>query len=397
MAADAERRSASCTGRRGRVVIGANEAAVHSLLPLIETLRGAASAGRTWRCAAFLRARWRRSCSIASLDFGVLTFQPPERGLHAIPLGHDELVLLAHPDHPLASRSGVTIEEVGRADRDRAQRSVAGARARPAPLRTPARSDQYPDLAAEPRRYQASGGNGVGVAVLPRRCALAEIAAGRLAAVKVPELASPRQIRLVFREAPSCRTPRRRFSRRHPKRSRLRTRRRKATVARCARSRRSDRAAVPWHPMCRRGTIPARGAGGDTGRTVAPKLNNHLVHIDRDVGPGMLRSIAACSSATSLGRRHHARHAKRDRVAEENLRKRLANHRPEPRRRMACGACSRDEPQPKFAFTNSTWRPQTRVAVAWMLTRGRHLADVVLEEMRLEAFEVNGTQEPRRE
>ena len=40
---------------------------------------------------------------------------------------------------------------------------------------------------------------GLGVAVLPRRCALAELASGRLTAVKVPELASPRQIRLVFR------------------------------------------------------------------------------------------------------------------------------------------------------------------------------------------------------
>ena len=40
---------------------------------------------------------------------------------------------------------------------------------------------------------------GLGVAVLPRRCALTEIARGHLVAVKVPELSSPRSIRFVFR------------------------------------------------------------------------------------------------------------------------------------------------------------------------------------------------------
>ena len=40
---------------------------------------------------------------------------------------------------------------------------------------------------------------GLGVALLPRRCAQAEIARGQLAEVRVPELRSPRQLRFVFR------------------------------------------------------------------------------------------------------------------------------------------------------------------------------------------------------
>jgi len=40
---------------------------------------------------------------------------------------------------------------------------------------------------------------GVGVAVLPRRCALTEIARGQLVAVRVPGLSTRRQVRLVFR------------------------------------------------------------------------------------------------------------------------------------------------------------------------------------------------------
>jgi DNA-binding transcriptional LysR family regulator len=39
------------------------------------------------------------------------------------------------------------------------------------------------------------------VAVLPRRCALTEIARGQLAAVKIPELGPSRSVRLVFRRS----------------------------------------------------------------------------------------------------------------------------------------------------------------------------------------------------
>jgi DNA-binding transcriptional LysR family regulator len=40
---------------------------------------------------------------------------------------------------------------------------------------------------------------GLGVALLPRRCALGEITRGELVEVPVPELRSPRQVRLVYR------------------------------------------------------------------------------------------------------------------------------------------------------------------------------------------------------
>ena len=43
---------------------------------------------------------------------------------------------------------------------------------------------------------------GLGVALLPRRCAQGEIARGELVEVRVPELRSPRQVRLVHRRDP---------------------------------------------------------------------------------------------------------------------------------------------------------------------------------------------------
>ena len=39
-----------------------------------------------------------------SLDFGVLTFQPPDKGLQSISLGSDELVMLAQPDASAGAR-----------------------------------------------------------------------------------------------------------------------------------------------------------------------------------------------------------------------------------------------------------------------------------------------------
>ncbi len=99
--------------RRGRVVIGANEAAVHSVLPLVQRFAQA-------HPQATVEVRRVPSRQIStellarSLDFGILTFQPPDKALRSIALGTDQLVLLTHPAHPLASRRRVTIEEVGR-------------------------------------------------------------------------------------------------------------------------------------------------------------------------------------------------------------------------------------------------------------------------------------------
>jgi len=134
-----------------------------------------------------------------SIDFGILTFQPTDRGVQTIPLGSDDIVLLTSPKHPLATRRRVTIEEVGR--------QVVIAHNDPSPTR-----DRV--LRAYERRHTALNIRislpsldgikravemGIGVALLPRRCALTEIARGHLVAVRVPELGATRQVRLVFR------------------------------------------------------------------------------------------------------------------------------------------------------------------------------------------------------
>src|SRR4051794_40628007 len=185
--------------RKGRILIGANEAAVHSLLPHIGPFAEAHPG-----VAVDVRRIPSRQIPAAVLDrtadFGVLTFSPTDRGLQAVPLGTDEIVLLAAPHHTLAKKRRVSLEEVGR--------EVVIAHNDPSPAR-----DRV--LRAYERRRTAINIQislpsldgikravemGIGVALLPRRCALTEIARGSLAAVRVPELGATRQVRLVFRK-----------------------------------------------------------------------------------------------------------------------------------------------------------------------------------------------------
>ena len=184
--------------RRGRVVIGANEAAVHAVLPVVDEFARA-------HPNVTVDVRRVRSRNMATeileraLDFGVLTFMPSEPALTSVSLGADELVLLLHPGHRLASRKRVSMEQVGR-EVVIAHNDPSPARERVLRLyeqRHAAINIQIalPSLDAIKRAVEM----GAGVAVLPRRCALTEIERGHLVAVKVPELSAPRTVRCVFR------------------------------------------------------------------------------------------------------------------------------------------------------------------------------------------------------
>src|SRR3954464_9717188 len=186
--------------RRGRVIIGANEAAVHSLLPHIEKFT-------QQHPNVVIDVRRVPSRQIAnavldrSIDFGVLTFQPADRGVQTLSLGGDDVVLLTSPKHVLAGKRRVSLEEVGR--------QVIIAHNDPSPtrdrvLRAYERRQtsiniqiSRPSLDGIKRAFEM----GIGVALLPRRCALTELARGTLVAIKVPELGGTRQVRLAFRRA----------------------------------------------------------------------------------------------------------------------------------------------------------------------------------------------------
>jgi DNA-binding transcriptional LysR family regulator len=186
--------------RRGRVLVGANEAAVHALLPLIQRFR----AGHP-QIQVDVRRVPSRQVGVevlqGSLDFGMITFQPAERGLLSLNIGPDELVMLVHPQHPLASRKQVTMAEFGRetviAHNDPSparERVLRVFEQKHAPINIQL---ALPSLEAIKRAVEMK----LGVALLPKRCALSEINRGQLAAVRVPQVRLARQLRLVYRRA----------------------------------------------------------------------------------------------------------------------------------------------------------------------------------------------------
>ena len=185
--------------RRGRVVIGVNEPAVHVLLPIVVQFREA-------HPHAQVEMRRVHSRQIPgevlnrSLDFGLVTFPPGERGLLSIPLGVDELVMLTHPKHPLARRRQITMDEFGRqtiiAHNDpspRRERVLRLFEQKHAPINI---QMSLPSLDGIKRAVEMN----LGVALLPRRCAISEIARKQLAAVRVPQLRVPRTLRLLSRQ-----------------------------------------------------------------------------------------------------------------------------------------------------------------------------------------------------
>src|SRR5262249_4312409 len=186
--------------RRGRVLIGANEAAIHTLLPLVARFRE-----RYPEIAIDVRRVPARQIAVevqqGSLDFGALTFHPTEPGLLEIPVGSDELVLLVHPAHPLAGRRHVTMDELAK-EAVVAHNDPSPARERVLRLFEQRHIDlkiiiSLPSLDGIKRAVELK----LGAALLPRRCAITEIASGRLVAVPVTGISRRRQMMLVCRRA----------------------------------------------------------------------------------------------------------------------------------------------------------------------------------------------------
>ncbi len=184
--------------KRGRVVIGANESGVEILIPLIERFRET-HPGVEFDVKRSASRLLGADVLAASLDFGVVTFSPGEKGLKTVVLGSDELVVLSNPKHPFAKRRTVTMAEFGR------ENVIAHSDPSPARERVLRRFEErglplnirvsLPSLDGVKRAVE----RGMGVALLPRRCALSEIEAARLSATLLPELRRPRELRLVYR------------------------------------------------------------------------------------------------------------------------------------------------------------------------------------------------------
>jgi DNA-binding transcriptional LysR family regulator len=183
--------------RRGRVLVGTNAAGVHTLLPIVERFRAAHP-----EFAIELRRVHARDAAAmvlsGRLEFGLQTFAPSERALSAVAVGIDELVVLLHPGHALAGQRRISMAEFAR------QPIVEHNEPSPARERVLRLFEErrlplvivvaMPSLDA----IKAAVEMRLGIALLPSRCAVSEIAAGRLAAVPLAGVSRRRTVSLVY-------------------------------------------------------------------------------------------------------------------------------------------------------------------------------------------------------
>ena len=298
--------------------------------------------------------------------------------------------MLAHPAAParVASKR-VTIEEVGRETviahndpspaRDRVLRLYER---RHAPINIQV---ALPSLDGIKRAVEM----GLGVAVLPRRCALAELARGRLVAVKVPELSAPRS---RAARVPAVRgavargrgVPGAGASGTDGTEAADKTTQQKngdgsvelERVERLSAPVRRREALAPARdvrqPLRHRLDLlePIEQQAGRVPRAVEERLAGRRRQRDRRIcrpGSVTLDALEIDHAARVGGIRFDGCH-QRGRAspasavthgmpsATELPKKISENDSPTtarmPLRRIACGACSRDEPHPKFAFTS---------------------------------------------
>jgi DNA-binding transcriptional LysR family regulator len=185
--------------RRGRILIGANEASIPILMPIVATFRGV-------HPKVLVDVRRSHARDLVSelvqgnLDFGVTTFLPTAQGLRSLSLATDEMMAVVYPGHPFATRSSLSIVEWAREpiiihneSTLARERVLQIAESRGAPVNVQL---ALPTLDA----IKLAVSMELGISMMPRRCALAEIKRGQLVAVPVPEVRRPHPVRLLYRQ-----------------------------------------------------------------------------------------------------------------------------------------------------------------------------------------------------
>ena len=101
------------TLKRGRVRVGANESTSLYLLPQVILAFRERHPDVKVEIYRHASERLPREVLERNVDFAVMAFEPTDRDLESFCVLRDELALILNPEHPLAARREVTIEELG--------------------------------------------------------------------------------------------------------------------------------------------------------------------------------------------------------------------------------------------------------------------------------------------
>jgi DNA-binding transcriptional LysR family regulator len=184
--------------QRGRVSVAVNEHTVMHLVPILACVRARYP-------QLHVEARRLPASQIPAevlargVEIGAVTYRPAQAGLAAHRIATDELVLVAAPGHALAHRRQVSLRDLGDepffAHAQRSpyrERVVRTFERQQVPLRIVM---ELPTLEAIKRLVEL----GLGLAILPRLAAAAEVRRGELAALPIRELRGRRPVYLLTR------------------------------------------------------------------------------------------------------------------------------------------------------------------------------------------------------
>lgn len=183
---------------QGKVTISANEHTVFYLLPVIEEFRRQHPLIKI-EVQRGVASRIPKQITGREVELGVISFTPNDESLRSVSVLTDELVLIASPKHKLAKQSSVSIKDLGdeifvahNAPSPYRQKVIESFEKHKTSLNI---SVELPSLEAIKKLVE----KGVGVALVPKLSAAAEIEGGRLAALSVKEMKLERKLNIVYR------------------------------------------------------------------------------------------------------------------------------------------------------------------------------------------------------
>ncbi|MFS8087272.1 MAG: LysR substrate-binding domain-containing protein [Acidobacteriota bacterium] len=184
---------------RGKLALSANEYTVMYLLPIIPIFR-ARHPHIKIEVKRSLASRISSEILGRESEIGIVSFKPSDSAISVLPVVTDELALIVAPDHPLAAKQTVSVRELGAESfiahnvpspyRERVVRTFEKHKT---PLNI---SMELPTLEAIKRFVES----GMGVALVPRLAAQAEIERGQVAALTVRDMKFERRLHLVYRK-----------------------------------------------------------------------------------------------------------------------------------------------------------------------------------------------------
>ena len=184
--------------QHGKVTISANEHTVFYLLPVIEEFRKQHPLIKI-EVQRGVASRIPKQITAREVELGVISFTPNDESVRSTMVLSDELVLVVSPKHRFAGQTEVSIKELGS--------EIFVAHNAPSPYRQKVIESfekyktklniaiELPSLEAIKRLVA----RGVGVALIPRLTARAEVTAGILAELSVKEMKLERKLNIIYR------------------------------------------------------------------------------------------------------------------------------------------------------------------------------------------------------